>query len=61
MGATVAAKRCLICREPIAAEAERYCATRRKDGGLVCPDCLVLVRKGNTVAFDKLANSSAVW
>ena len=55
------AKRCLVCRESIAEDAEPHCSTQRKSGGLVCPHCTALIRKGNTDALRKLADSAEVF
>jgi len=54
-------KRCLICKISVAPDAEPYCSTQKKSGGLVCPNCTALIRKGNTDALRKLAESGSVW
>jgi len=54
-------KRCLVCRREVEPDDEQFCATRKTDGGLVCPECLVKVRRGHTDTLQKLAESGAVW
>ena len=54
-------KRCLVCRESIAEDAEPYCSTQKKSGGKVCPHCTSLIRKGNVDALRKLADSAEVF
>jgi hypothetical protein len=58
---TLIIHRCLICRHSVKPEDEQFCATRKTDGGLVCPKCLVLVRINHTDTLRKLANAAAVW
>lgn len=57
----VTKKRCLVCRREVEPDDEKFCATRKTDGGLVCPECTELVRKGHTDTLSKLANSATVW